>query len=75
MTLIHPDSPSHAPPFKAYAIKNILLALGLVVFLAISFKLAGALTEESTSISQSDSIFSDLQAPAVASVPADKDSE
>lgn len=49
-----------------YPFKNILLAFGMLFFLAISFKLAGGLTDDPTqeaSISASDSVFSNLQKP------------
>lgn len=47
--------------FKESPVKNGLLAVALMLFLAISFKLCGDLTDESqTSISLTDSIFSGL---------------
>lgn len=55
---------SGLPP--ASTTKNILLAMSMVLFLALSFKLAGDLTGETTkvSISQTDAIMSTLQTPA-----------
>lgn len=52
------------PP--ASTTKNILLAIGMVLFLALSFKLAGDLTGETTkaSISQTDAVVSTLRTPA-----------
>lgn len=49
-----------------YSLKNILLAVGMIFFLAMSFKLAGGLTDDPTSqntMSASDSVFSSLQTP------------
>lgn len=47
--------------FKENPLKNGLLAIGLILFLAVSFKLCGDLTDESqTSISQTDSVFNSL---------------
>lgn len=56
--------------FKESPIKNTLLAMALMLFLAISFKLCGDLTDENQiSISQTDTMFNSLsekQPPSIA---------
>lgn len=47
--------------FKESPLKNGLLAVALMLFLAVSFKLCGDLTDESqATISQTDSVFTSL---------------
>lgn len=50
--------------FKENPLKNGLLAVALMLFLAVSFKLCGDLTDETTNISQTDSVFSSLSEKA-----------
>ncbi|ELA09724.1 hypothetical protein MOMA_04960 [Moraxella macacae 0408225] len=42
-------------------LKNGLLAVGLMLFLAICFKLAGDWSEPTGALSQSDSVLSEIQ--------------
>ena len=52
--------------FKESPLKNGLLAVALMTFLAISFKLCGDLTDESqTKVSQTDSVFNSLNEKVV----------
>lgn len=57
--------------FKENPLKNGLLAIGLMLFLVISFKLCGDLTDENhTSISQTDNVLNSLNKEVVQ--PAEK---
>ncbi len=47
--------------FKDNPIKNSLLAVGLMLFLTICFKLSGDLTNDSMPMSQTDSVFSEIR--------------
>lgn len=42
-------------------VKNGLLAMGLMLFLAICFKLVGELSEPTGTVSQSDSVLNEIQ--------------
>lgn len=55
-----------------YSLKNVLLAFGMIFFLAMSFKIAGSLTDDPSqenTISASDSVFSSLQTPTEKTSP------
>lgn len=52
--------------FFNHPIKNFVLAIGMMLFLALSFKLGGDLTSENDTavLSQTDSVISTLNQPA-----------
>lgn len=55
----------------SHTLKNIVLALAMLLFLALSFKLAGNLSVEKQqpTLSQTDSVFSTLNQPPMATIP------
>lgn len=56
------DQPTNHP------LTNLLLAIGMILFLAISFKLGGDLSSDTTTVSQTDSVISTLNQPVQATV-------
>lgn len=52
-----------------HPLKNFLMAIGMILFLALSFKLGGDLTSDEAVLSQTDTVISTLNQPAQVSVP------
>mgnify|MGYP000141389857 CR=1 FL=1 len=48
-----------------HPIKNTMMALGMMLFLALSFKVSGDLTHDTPTISQTDSVISTLNQPSI----------
>lgn len=51
-----------------HPLKSFALAIGMMLFLALSFKLGGDLTNDTTTISQTDSVISTLNQPTSVTV-------
>lgn len=60
----HPSTSFSTPIAPSSTLKNMLLALGMVLFLALSFKLTNDLTGDTSNVSQTDSVLSSLNTPA-----------
>lgn len=48
--------------------KNVVMAIGMMLFLALSFKVGGDLSSDTTTVSQTDTVVSTLNQPAQAVV-------
>ncbi|MFW2177221.1 MULTISPECIES: hypothetical protein [unclassified Moraxella] len=52
-----------------HPLKNVILAVVMMLFLAISFKIGGDLSTDNPSVSQTDSVISTLNQPNQPVIP------
>ena len=51
-----------------HPLKNFIMAIGMMLFLTLSFKISGDLTSDAPTVSQTDSVISTLNQPTQAAI-------